>query len=64
MRNRAKRWIVGLALAGVALGSSGCFPVSFAAGWLAAGLFGTKTTCFENGVEVDCSSLPPDVQPK
>ncbi len=71
MRNRTKRWMIGAALTAVMAGSTGCsafgFPVpdlgSFIAGWLAAGFFGTTTTCYVNGEKVDCKDLPANVQP-
>lgn len=64
----------GIVLAGVlALSNTGCVEwlmtshaAFFGAGWLMRdATIGTTTerTCFENGVLVDCATLPEDVQP-
>lgn len=73
--NRKRMRCVCASVVGAVLltGAWGCTPwpfisseaVSFGLGWLARGLgLGTvtQTACFRNGILIDCSELPPDVQ--
>ena len=74
MSSRAMRWVSVLVIAGLMMPMVGCNKkkngvvggvVGFVAGYILGSLRPTDTTtitkCFENGVQVDCSTLPPDI---
>lgn len=72
MKRFIKSYVAVAVLAGASVLNTGCIEgligtTSFGAGYVLGALnpfTQTNTTCFENGVEVDCGTLPEDIRPQ
>jgi hypothetical protein len=73
MRCLSARIAIAAALLAVVLFTAGCLPIlwtsnlaTFTGGWLLRGIVdagANEYTCYRNGVPIDCSELPADMQP-